>query len=424
MRVSRSKGDGRRFGARYGSMALLAAAALIAGCASSDGASSDYGLSEHASMPASTRFEGSGSSGASVPQQAGLRAGSVDDNQNFDDYLAYRSRVRDLGVASRDIDPTGRTILKVIGRDGLPAVGARVTVARNGRKVTSLTTTADGTVRFMPRAYGDDSSGDAVAEVDGARVILQPGASQQVELAAASAPSGRPKLDVLFLLDTTGSMGDEIDRLKTTIDSIARRVGGLDGSPDVRFGMTIYRDTGDAYLTRTFDLTADASAFRSALAKVSAAGGGDTPEALDEALAAAIAEPSWHADAMKLIFLVADAGPHIERQVASPYTESVRAAADRGIKIFPVASSNSDDRAEVVFRQIAQFTGARFVFLSYGAGGAALGAGTDIDTTDYEELALDDLVVRLIAEELAARTGTAVSLPKPQSTTTTNPRGQ
>ena len=60
-----------------------------------------------------------------------------------------------------------------------------------------------------------------------------------------------------------------------------------------------------------------------------------------------------------------------------------------------------------MFRQIAQATGARFVFLSYGAGGAATGPSTDIDSTDYEELALDDLVVRLVAEEVAALTGDA-----------------
>ncbi|MCU0262017.1 MAG: hypothetical protein MUE78_13455, partial [Ilumatobacteraceae bacterium] len=94
----------------------------------------------------------------------------------------------------------------------------------------------------------------------------------------------------------------------------------------------------------------------------------------------------------------------------------------RGIKVFPIASSESDDQAEAVFRQIAQATGARFVFLSYGAGGAATGGSTDIDTTDYEELALDDLIVRLLSEELAALTGDTVPPPPPPVTTV--PDGQ
>jgi len=80
-------------------------------------------------------------------------------------------------------------------------------------------------------------------------------------------------------------------------------------------------------------------------------------------------------------------------------------AAARGIKIFPVSSSGTDDQAEFVFRQLAQFTGARYVFLTYGAGGRATGDGSSISERDYEELSLNDLIVRLVAEEIAALGG-------------------
>jgi len=237
--------------------------------------------------------------------------------------------------------------------------------------------------------------------------------------------AGPVAIDVLFLLDATGSMGDEIDRLKTSVDSVAARVTALEGSPDVRFAMTVYRDEGDAFLNRTYDFTSDVEAFRAALADVVAEGGGDYPEALDEAFSEAVDAPSWRdpASTLQLMFLVADAPPHVERQVKG-YDESIRSAVSRGIKVFPVASSESDDQAEAVFRQIAQATGARFVFLSYGAGGAATGPSTDIDKTDYEELALDDLVVRLVAEEVAALTGDAGVVPPPTPTTTTIPPQQ
>ena len=94
--------------------------------------------------------------------------------------------------------------------------------------------------------------------------------------------------------------------------------------------------------------------------------------------------------------------------------------------MFPVASSESDDQAEGVFRQVAQATGARFVFLSYGAGGAATGEHTDVTSAEYEELSLDDLVVRLVSEELDHLGGggggtTTTTVP---GTTTTNPPGQ
>ena len=79
-----------------------------------------------------------------------------------------------------------------------------------------------------------------------------------------------------------------------------------------------------------------------------------------------------------------------------------------------MSSSGTDDQAEFVFRQLAQFTGARYVFLTYGAEGRATGAASDIDQRDYEELSLDDLIVRLVAEELAALTGAPDAEPAPE----------
>lgn len=366
-------------------------------------------------------------------QPAGpLRAGSVDDNADFAAYLEYLTRVRELGISLRPFDPSGRILVRVTGSDGLPVAGATVHASPQDTPdadAVQLRTTADGTVRFHPALYGartvevgytftvGDVSTSALPGEEAALVLAGPGGR------AAPIP-----LDVLFLLDATGSMGDEIDRLKAQIDSVAARVAALDGTPDVRFGMTLYRDEGDTFVTATRDFTTDVEAFRADLAAVVADGGGDYPEALEEGLAEALAAPAWRdpATTIQLVFLVADAPPQLGRQLEQTYDASLREAIARGIKIFPVASSESDDQAEAVFRQLAQATGARFVFLSYGAAGAATGDHTDIAATDYEELALDDLVVRLIAEELAALTGdpTAVppaTVPPPPPT---NPPGQ
>ncbi len=113
--------------------------------------------------------------------------------------------------------------------DALPAGGRRATGGRDvhgcGPAPTSAEAVAGSAVELIV-----DRPGGAVAPVP---------------------------LDVLFLLDATGSMGDEIDQLKTSIDSVAARVAALDGSPDVRFGMTLYRDEGDAFVTSTYDFTGD-----------------------------------------------------------------------------------------------------------------------------------------------------------------------
>lgn len=359
-----------------------------------------------------------------------LTAGSVDDNAAFDEYLAYLARVESLGIALRDFDPTGRIVVSVTGTAGLPVAGADVEVSAAGTPIAHLRTTADGTARFHPALYGAAASTEFQFSSDGAAATGVPGTSVGLVLTGAGGADGPVAVDVLFLLDATGSMGDEIDRLKTSIDSVAAQVAQLQSEPDVRFGMTLYRDLGDQFVTSTFDFTASVTDFREALADVVADGGDDYPEALDEGLAEALRAPSWRdpAGTLQLVFLVADAPPQIGRQVATPYPQSIANAIERGLKIFPVASSESDDQAEAVFRQLAQATGSRFVFLSYGAAGAATGASTDIGPTDYEEMALDQLVVRLITEELAALTGAAVDSPPTDTTADTtadtNPDGQ
>jgi hypothetical protein len=364
---------------------------------------------------------------AGEPTLGPLRAGSVDDNADFERFLEYLARIESLGIPLRDFDPAGRIVVRVTGSSGLPVAGAEVVVltADEGVEVARLRTTADGSARFHPASYGADASAFEFSVGD-TRASASPGDTVELTVAEAGGAAPPIALDVLFLLDATGSMGDEIGQLKVSIDSVAERVAALEGAPDVRFAMTLYRDLGDDFVTATYDFTGDVAAFRAALADVVADGGGDYPEALDEGLAEALMLASWRdpGSTVQMVFLVADAPPQIGRQVDMPYPVSIVEAISRGIKIFPVASSESDDQAEAVFRQLAQATGARFVFLAYGAGGAATGGSTDIDRTDYEELALDDLVVRLIAEDLAALTGDPETVPTTTPTTTTVPEGQ
>ena len=370
--------------------------------------------------------------GDPMPVDAGpLRAGSVDDNADFTAFLDYLDRIDELGVETRPFDPSGRIVVAITRPDGLPAAGVDVTVtSADGSTIATVRTTADGTARFLPHLYGDVLQDYTFTVAgSGASATGAPDGIVAMTVDAPDAAAAPVALDVLFLLDATGSMGDEIDRLKTTIDDVAGRIAALDTAPDVHFAMTLYRDLDDTFVTTTYDFTGDIDEFRAALDHVVAQGGGDYPEALDEGLAEALGAPSWRdpSSTVQLVFLVADAPPQVARQVAVPYVQSIVDAIGRGIKVFPIASSESDDQAEAVFRQIAAATGARFVFLSSGAAGAATGPSTDIASTDYEELALDDLIVRLVSEELAALTGVGPVETGPTTDPTTpptNPEGQ
>ena len=329
------------------------------------------------------------------PQRSGpgLRAGSVDDNAAFADYLKYRDEFRRLGITVHDIDVSIRHVVTVVDQDGKPLLGA---VVRAG----------DQEVRSGPdgRALLFGNIGAATVDWQNTRVTVdfaQDAGREHRVTVPVRRPEGRAKLDVLFLIDTTGSMGDEIDRLKDSVRSVAERISGLPGDTDLRIGMTVYRDRGDLFVTRTFDFTSSVDIFKAALAEVRAGGGGDTPEDLNAGLHQAVTSPSWRGDdTVKLMFLVADAPPHLDYQDGPDYADDVRAAARRGIKIMPIASSGLDDQGEYVFRQLAQITMARFTFLTYGADGASPGDHTDHHVSDYAVLALDDLVVRLVADEL------------------------
>jgi Mg-chelatase subunit ChlD len=215
----------------------------------------------------------------------------------------------------------------------------------------------------------------------------------------------RARLDLLFLVDATGSMGDEINKLKATLRTIVGDVAALPSRPDVCLGLVAYRDKGDDFLLRSFDFTNDPQQFlASALGPLRAQGGGDYPEAMNEALHEAVHKMSWRGDgATRLVVLLADAPPHLD--YGGPrYDDDMLAALGKGIKVFGVGASGLDRQGEFIQRQIAQYTGGRFVFLTYADArhpGSGPGRETVHDVKNYSVDTLDRLVVRLVSEELA-----------------------
>jgi hypothetical protein len=90
--------------------------------------------------------------------------------------------------------------------------------------------------------------------------------------------AARPRVEVAFVLDTTGSMGGLIEGAKRRIWSVARRIGEGQPRPDLRIALVAYRDKGDLYVTQVHDFTSDMDAVYARLMSFQADGGGDTPE--------------------------------------------------------------------------------------------------------------------------------------------------
>jgi hypothetical protein len=155
---------------------------------------------------------------------------------------------------------------------------------------------------------------------------------------------------------------------------------------------------------RSYDFTNDLGGFlQRALMPLQAAGGGDYPESMNEALHETVHNLSWRgAGATRLVVLLADAPPHLD--YGGPYyDDDMVAALGKGIKVFSVGASGLDKQGEFIQRQIAQYTGGRFVFLTYAqAHDPASGPGRETvhDVKNYSVDTLDRLVVRLVSDEL------------------------
>ena len=178
-------------------------------------------------------------------------------------------------------------------------------------------------------------------------------------LAAGNQPENEPKnrIEVVFVLDTTGSMGALIDGAKKKIWSIANTI--IDQNPDaeVYMGLVGFRDIGDDYVTRNYPLTTDIQDIYAKLLKFEASGGGDIPESVNEALDVAVTKQPWTAQypakLSKIIFLVGDAPPHMDYKHDRKYPEVIKEAAQKGIIVNTVLAGDSRETARV-WKGIAQ----------------------------------------------------------------------
>jgi Mg-chelatase subunit ChlD len=172
---------------------------------------------------------------------------------------------------------------------------------------------------------------------------------------AATPAAARPVVEVVFVLDTTGSMGPLIEGAKRKIWSIATAIIDCTPDADIRMGLVAYRDIGDTYVTKTFDLTTDIQGLYGDLLHLKAQGGGDWPESVNEALWVATTQLSWShgRNTTRIMFLVGDAPPNMNYAQDTKYPDVMRLARQKGIIVNAVQAGRARD-TERVWREIAQ----------------------------------------------------------------------
>lgn len=335
-----------------------------------------------------------------------VTAGMVDDNADFAEYQAFRSRTQ---VPHQERDVSERHLLTVRDRTGRGVPDAQVLVrSPNGSSLRARTDSA-GRVWLHPRSF--DTGASTLYEVTAthgdqtAQGLLRRGQKDALELQLTGAVAPQlARLDLVFLIDATGSMADEIQKLKSSLHSIATDAARLPSRPDLCFGLVAYRDTTDPFVLRSHDFTDDLGAFQKVLNQLQADGGGDYPEAMSEALHETVHRLSWRGEgATRMVVMLADAPPQLGPN-RPRYDAAMQVALGKGIKVFSVGASGLDPQGEFIQRQIAQYTGGRFVFLTYDrADDPASGPGRETvhDVKNYSVATLDRLIGRLIREELA-----------------------
>jgi Mg-chelatase subunit ChlD len=329
---------------------------------------------------------------------ATVRTGEWDDNASLAEFRRVLARSQSLAIEPLDVSI--RRVLVARDSAGKPLAACPIMISDGQGTTVTLRTRSSGRALLFPRAEhlagaltasvrcgGNSASASIDTQADDATIRLDGREPRDAPGAA---------IDVAFALDTTGSMSEEITALKTTLQKVIAR------AVNVRVGLVEYKDRVDEFTTRVYPMTRDVNQLYSSIERVGASGGGDYPEAMNVGLHDAITKLEWSdAAPARLLFVIGDAPPHDHDQGPS-YADSARLAAHAGIQIFSVAASGMDEFGQIVFRQIAQYTGGTELFvLRGGAGPSSVGGGDPIKSsggtqTQYRSGNLDALVLEKI----------------------------
>jgi hypothetical protein len=338
------------------------------------------------------------------PQSGILTAAEHDDLLNPALYASYvhkyyrDQRQQFAGLPRLDT----RNVLTVTVHDetGRPIPFAPVTLTcADGNRLT-LTTMADGAVAFFPDIDRLGRSVRLSVRGAGERMVTFDGVGAQVQqmtVAGARSPGVR-QFDLALVVDTTGSMGDEIAYLRSELRAILADLRRSHPQLDMRIALVAYRDIGDEYVTRTYRFSGSMDEMQGALARFEANGGGDYPEAMDGALHRAVAL-DWRPNAIRSLVLVADAPPH-NQNMGRTWAVAEAARAQR-IHITPVAASGVADEAEYIMRAMAAATQSRYLFLTDDSGVGNPHA--DPSVACYLVTRLDALMRRVLDSQVSGR---------------------
>jgi Mg-chelatase subunit ChlD len=208
--------------------------------------------------------------------------------------------------------------------------------------------------------------------------LIAPAYADEAKKSDKAEEAKAPKVEVVFVLDTTGSMGGLLEGAKQKIWAICNQIVSGKPTPDLKVGLVAFKDRGDEYVTKVTDLTDDLDAIHKELKTFKAAGGGDIPESVNEALHVAVTKVKWSKDedTLRILFLVGDAPPHMDYADDVKYPETCKKACEMGI-IINTIQCGGDANCTKFWKDIAGKSEGAFVAIAQDGGVVAVATPFD-----------------------------------------------
>ncbi len=371
-------------------------------------ASSSYAASAPMAAPARGGVKKIAGRHHQKPQAGILTAGEIDDNLNLSAFKGYVKRITKRNGKLRQYPAvTSHNVVRiqVVDSTGRGVSNARLKIG--GRPYYTRT---DGFFYFYP---GFELPNFKARTFPVALLSSNPKSSRVIKEALVDTrargvykivQTGEqnllPKaLDLMFVIDTTGSMGDELRYIKTELKGIIKRVKRIHPETNIRYGLIVYRDVGDQYVVRKYPFQTSLGKMEKLLSNQTADGGGDYPEALEAAVESAVRSNWRTGNTARVMYLIADAPPHSQNFVKA--LNAAKVAHQKGIRIYPLGASGVQDEAEYLMRSMAVISNGRYQFLTDDSGVGNSHAEPHVAC--YVVTRLNQLITRTISSELSGR---------------------
>lgn len=346
---------------------------------------------------------GEGIGGAMSGRSGALTAGEINDYSKWKMWQDLTDSELKSHADAWKIAPKGRYTLELRSQSGLPLADAVVRLMMNRTKeIYAARTDNTGKAELWYTTTGEE-----VIRKDLSIEVKYQGQTEVVKnvtpfeegvnhLMMRVECSEMNNVDIAFVVDATGSMGDELNYLKEEMNDIIFKSKQISSTLNFHFANVFYRDEGtEEYLTRNMDFSRVLSESVQFINNQRAGGGGDYEEAVEAALDEAINKLSWNEEARaRIIFLILDAPPHNTEVNQTKLNALIREAAKKGIRVVPVGASGINKSTEYLMRTMAIATNGTYTFLTNhsGIGNSHIEPSTD----EYEVETFNDILVRIV----------------------------